>query len=687
MDIKKLPFFEGITPEAESYLQDFDRQLAQNNVSMSDVGVLFCKIDLYHRYLTEKDSKDFVKLMKERIKVLSSANKLHPEDYPASLLFLCNGLYNYKRTVKNTPSMSAEEYSLILGKWMQQTPELEITPKPGSIGSGWIYKTSKKYRRDSKAGKKVHRFILNVDVQTDLLNELDKFALKYDCRYKLAEGRGIAYDRPDSIVIYTANTRLNEQVKELSAVIKPYVRKNGDELLDGKQITKGLFVADEVERDKVEELINKMNEVYPRLAQHMATEIGNKKGNHPLSLGEFVLYRQLYDNITLMKKEEAPVKENSLLRDEDKALLDWLKKSYYIMAVSNDLKSPKDAALAQRIYNKTFKKKLNSSTIASMEDVMTDLLVRYEGSKAAMEFDDYLKKNMPKGYDKLTITDLTAYLKRSKKQLLSFEKDKDKNRQDSSDLVVNMGDELSKQDKTDKKQKNDNASEEKGKEKPKKKLSSPLISNFEKNLHDRKLDVEKSDEDTTSFKVSDPHKKSNSDEATYEFVSEREVNVFGEELNSMIALARAAKESGTSYLQIGKVSEDPEKAKRFQALWAIAGSVAGIEVKGVPSLEELKDVHPQIQTLIDKENLRKEMFEAGKKGKDLNDDTTKAEYIDKMKKSLQNRIDVDRIDAYQPEEQKLEKRLEKRVLTGGDKVRSEANKEAIAEALKDRKQR
>ncbi len=89
--------------------------------------------------------------------------------------------------------------------------------------------------------------------------------------------------------------------------------------------------------------------------------------------------------------------------------------------------------------------------------------------------------------------------------------------------------------------------------------------------------------------------------------SATEMTLNSNDLKHFIVMAETARKSGSSVLRIGKLSSDEKEAKDFAARLVLAGVIAGIEVKQPYPLEELRDAHPKIALLIEKQQIRNEM--------------------------------------------------------------------------------
>ena len=295
MNYKELPVFKGITPEIEAYLDRFDGLLQKNNLNLPIEEILVRKINLFVNYVddkkTKKDNKDFVREVEERLQTRASK---HGE---VSLFFLERSLYGLRRDVNNDKKMSDLEYSKLINNWKSKANGLKVLEPNREVGDVWIYKLSPEY----SSKEDVHRFILNVDPNQELFESLDKFALKYNCQYKCAKFNNTTYSRADSIVIYTADDRIEEQKNILSSIVKPYVRANGDNILDGEKITEGLFYATEKSRADVQKLMDEAQQIYPRLGEMLQHELSKTTKSHPLSLGQFTVYKDILDSVKKLK--------------------------------------------------------------------------------------------------------------------------------------------------------------------------------------------------------------------------------------------------------------------------------------------------------------------------------------------------------------------------------------------------
>ncbi len=297
MDYTLYPIFSGITKEALEYLDGFDNYLKKRRLTIGFQDLFITKIYLYYTWLSTKadfkDGKNLNSVLYHEYEIAVNG---------ISLLALEGVIYDFRRTVKNAPISDEYLYFEMINQWKTMNPELEILGggDPTKSPDGWIFKTSSGYHEAKKQNKELHRFILNVDPNLTLLNRLDKFAVKYGCSYKVAESQNIAYNRPDSIVIYTADERFNQQVEDLKGIISPYVRKKGDNLLDGNRIGPGLYSADkEPDRNDIDNIVKQLQIIYPRLANHLTSILNNTTKRHPLSFGQFKIYKDIFESLNI----------------------------------------------------------------------------------------------------------------------------------------------------------------------------------------------------------------------------------------------------------------------------------------------------------------------------------------------------------------------------------------------------
>ncbi len=308
MNYQDFPAFKGITPEIEAYLDRFDDLLKKNNLNLSPEEILVRKIELFSDYIDEKGKKNFAKNIEENLQKQAGKNG------GVSLFFLARGMYGNRRNVDNEKKMGDREYYNLIENWKAKENGLKISLGDGLVASGWVYKTSPNYNPK----KDLHRFILNVDPNSNLFEKLDKFALEYNCQYKCAESQREAYSRPDTIVIYTSDERIEEQKKILSSLIKPYVRTNGNSLLDGEKLEDGLHYATEKSRADIQNLIEEAKGIYPRLAHNLTDILNNTTKNHPLSLGEFTIYKDILDSMKVLKNPNPQQKNINLNLNKNK---------------------------------------------------------------------------------------------------------------------------------------------------------------------------------------------------------------------------------------------------------------------------------------------------------------------------------------------------------------------------------
>lgn len=107
----------------------------------------------------------------------------------------------------------------------------------------------------------VTRGSFNVNVAPELIDSLDQMILdgKIKANYKFGEPNSQASpsERHDSITIYFLEKPSDEAIKELSSIVKPYVR--GDNLL-GKKISDGFFMSEigSIETKDIEKFIEEL---------------------------------------------------------------------------------------------------------------------------------------------------------------------------------------------------------------------------------------------------------------------------------------------------------------------------------------------------------------------------------------------------------------------------------------------
>lgn len=89
--------------------------------------------------------------------------------------------------------------------------------------------------------------------------------------------------------------------------------------------------------------------------------------------------------------------------------------------------------------------------------------------------------------------------------------------------------------------------------------------------------------------------------------NDHEVSLNSDKLKSFILTVQAAREAGSDSLVIGKLSSNPESAKKFAANLILAGAIEGMPVVTPYKLEELAAVNPKIEVLIEKRRIRAEM--------------------------------------------------------------------------------
>jgi hypothetical protein len=128
----------------------------------------------------------------------------------------------------------------------------------------------------------VTRGSFNVNVTPELIDSLDQMILdgKIKANYKFGEPgtKSSPSERHDSISIYFLEEPSAEAIKEISNIIKPYVR--GDHLL-GKKIDDGFFMSEigSIETRHVESFIKEMKLKDPAFAEAVRIYATNQFGS------------------------------------------------------------------------------------------------------------------------------------------------------------------------------------------------------------------------------------------------------------------------------------------------------------------------------------------------------------------------------------------------------------------------
>ncbi len=335
MKYDQYPIFCGITQDAADFLNGFDKYLLQRGINIDARELMMKKIELYF---------DWLELKRDGKEILVSKKYEEATKASTSLFLLYKQIYSYRRYVKNTPLKTNAEYHQMITEWQgKNTDALKVSGISG-IRTGWIYKTATDYKTAGGKNSKTHRYILNVHLTPQLLEELDRFAIKYNCRFKCAEAMYDAYTRPDSVLIYTANNRIKEQIADLKKIVSGNVRDNGDNLLDGDKVCDGLFIAEEATRADIQELAKKMEKIYPRLSDFVTEELNNNAGAHPLSLGQYTALKDICDSIGIQHQE---LVEQELSK---KRTLKYNEKMYCVFYAVHNPKHPR--TLCVEFYDK-----------------------------------------------------------------------------------------------------------------------------------------------------------------------------------------------------------------------------------------------------------------------------------------------------------------------------------------------
>lgn len=185
-------------------------------------------IDLYNKWLEDLDN---------------------PESKKALMSGLFKDVYNNYRIAEYPSTPNEQE---IWEKYLNNS-RVPVNNKKGE----WMYRGN----FPEKGTETVTRGSFNVQVTPELIDSLDQMIIdgKIKANYKFGEPNSPASpsERHDSITIYFLEQPSDEAIKELAALVKPYVR--GDNLL-GKKIDDGFFMSEigSIETKDIEALIKEM---------------------------------------------------------------------------------------------------------------------------------------------------------------------------------------------------------------------------------------------------------------------------------------------------------------------------------------------------------------------------------------------------------------------------------------------
>lgn len=114
---------------------------------------------------------------------------------------------------------------------------------------------------------------------------------------------------------------------------------------------------------------------------------------------------------------------------------------------------------------------------------------------------------------------------------------------------------------------------------------------------------------------------------------EKNVTLRSEDISHFIATMKAVKENSGNAMRLNLIGSEEAK-KAFAARAVIAGMITGVEVKNNPySLEELKEINPMIEKVIQIEKQRDEAIKASK-ALEENTDTTQTADLEKSLHTL-----------------------------------------------------
>lgn len=339
--LNKLPIFKEITDYEARWLEKLEKNILKKHPQTTAETLVATQIFALNNIREEnkklqqghQDKPTTINNIKSKISEYT--NNPPKQD----LMAVENILYDQRRNF-DTPlpskNQDSQAYATLGMDWIKNLPpELEDVTQPLD---GWLRSQSKEYEQ-YKADRPIYRFICNVDIyDKKLLTDINQFTIKYHCQNKISSSLNALNNRPDTLLIYAPidNADYNTIASELYGIIKPYVRTNGDEKLDGDKLHDGLFVAKEKTQQDIKQLIQQAQTACPQVAEYLQTNIldANPQKKHPLSLGQFLCYQDLIKSVeiyepmlqlppskTAVEQNSTPQPTNSILTVKESPVL------------------------------------------------------------------------------------------------------------------------------------------------------------------------------------------------------------------------------------------------------------------------------------------------------------------------------------------------------------------------------
>ena len=147
------------------------------------------------------------------------------------------------------------------------------------------------------------RYTLNVKPNVGFFKKLDKLCLKNDIYEYKTPADDRAYDsRTDPIVIYGPQSTQKQMLEDLSAMVKPYLRKDRFDILGYTEYSPGVFTAKEVNKEMMLNLMEKMIDTedvkkYRELSNYDKAQFLHDYNNKHFSDKGMVLFNRLIKRI------------------------------------------------------------------------------------------------------------------------------------------------------------------------------------------------------------------------------------------------------------------------------------------------------------------------------------------------------------------------------------------------------
>lgn len=235
--------FEQYLPEMKDVRAQYDLCLRENNLNKTAEDKLFDYLSListaYH-FNKENKTIEFTKP-----NIADTLQKSDNRDIMYNVISSISQRMRYREMQDK-----AEFSSFVMNEIYEDKENVERV----HLG-GWLYKRFPAHD-EMTTGESVDlvRYALNVKPGLGLFKKLDNWCLKYNALdYKIIDKE--QYNkRTDPIIIYANKNNQKEMIEELENMVHPYRRKDKYEMAGYENLGNGIYVADEVKKEKMKQL-------------------------------------------------------------------------------------------------------------------------------------------------------------------------------------------------------------------------------------------------------------------------------------------------------------------------------------------------------------------------------------------------------------------------------------------------